>query len=410
MSGYVWSAAGTDIAHAPERARRAAPQWALAFRLAWRQLCAEPARLLAAITGVMFATILVLMQLGFRGALFTTATALPEALQAELFLIHPMTMALFRAEPLPRVRGFQALSVPAVTKVVPIYLAQTFWRNPVNGTHRAIQLIGFDAEDDVVKIAGLASLVPALHQPDNVAFDSLARPEFGDIKGLLARNGTLKVQLGNHEVQVVGTVRLGASFGADGNVVMSESTFRRAVPSTRASDPSVLALRLKSGADPLQVRDELTRLLPADVAVVTHAQLVQREHEYWDATTPIGVIFAFGSLLGIVVGMVIVYQILFTDVASHLRDYATLKAVGFTNGYLRQVVIGEALILAGLGFIPGVLASVILYRYAAGATYLTLDLTGQRCAWVFLMIVGMCLSASLLTLRKLNEADPAAIF
>ena len=96
MSGYVWSAARTDIAHAPERARRAAPKWALAFRLAWRQLCAEPARLLAAITGVMFATILVLMQLGFRGALFTTATALPEALQAELFLIHPMTMALFR--------------------------------------------------------------------------------------------------------------------------------------------------------------------------------------------------------------------------------------------------------------------------------------------------------------------------
>lgn len=410
MSGYAWSPAGTVVVHAPERARRAGPQWVLAFRLAWRQLCAEPPRLLAAITGVMFATILVLMQLGFRGALFATATALPEALQAELFLIHPMTMALFRAEPLPRVRGFQALSVPAVTKVVPIYLAQTFWRNPVNGTHRAIQLVGFDAEDGVVKIAGLAPLVPALNQPDNVAFDSLARPEFGDIKGLLARNGTLKVQLGNHEVQVVGTVRLGASFGADGNVVMSESTFRRAIPSMRASDPSVLALRLKPGADPVQVRDELMRLLPSDVSIVTHAQLVQREHEYWDATTPIGVIFAFGSLLGIVVGMVIVYQILFTDVASHLRDYATLKAVGFTNGYLRQVVIGEALILAGLGFVPGVLASMILYRYAAGATYLSLDLTGQRCAWVFLMILGMCVSASLLTLRKLNEADPAGIF
>jgi putative ABC transport system permease protein len=410
VSGYVWIAAGTEIVPAPARARRTAPQWVLAFRLAWRQLRAEPTRLLAAITGVMFATILVLMQLGFRGALFTTATALPEALQAELFLIHPMTMALFRAEPLPRVRGFQALSVPAITKVVPIYLAQTFWRNPVNGTHRAIQLIGLDAEDDVVRIAGLAPLVSALNQPDNVAFDSLARPEFGDIKGLLAHNGTIKVQLGNHEVQVVGTVRLGASFGADGNVVMSESTFRRAIPTTQASDPSVLALRLKPGADPMQVRDELTRLLPSDVAVVTHAQLVQREHDYWDATTPIGVIFAFGSLLGIVVGMVIVYQILFTDVASHLRDYATLKAVGFTNGYLREVVIGEALILAGLGFVPGVLASIILYRYAAGVTYLTLDLTAQRCAWVFLMILGMCISASLLTLRKLNEADPAAIF
>jgi len=424
VSGFAWNAAGllrkverrqlltpsADLVRSPGQIRCGVPQWVRAFRLAWRQLRAEPARLVAAIMGVMFATILVLMQLGFRGALFDTATALPQALQAELFLIHPMTMALFRAEPLPRVRGFQALSVPEVEKAVPIYLAQAFWRNPENGTHRAIQLIGFDAEDGAVKIAGLAPLVPLLKRADTVAFDALGRPEYGNIAGVLARKGTLKVQIGSHEVEVVGPVRLGASFGADGNVVMNETTFRRIIPATRASDASVLALRLKPGADPVRVQAELTRLLPPDVTVLTHAQLVQREHEYWDSATPIGVIFVFCSLLGIVVGMVIVYQILFTDIASHLREYATLKAMGFRNSYLSRVVIGEAVILAGLGFIPGTLGSAVLYRYAASATYLTLDLTGQRCAWVFLMILGMCVSAALLTLRKLRQADPAEVF
>jgi putative ABC transport system permease protein len=366
--------------------------------------------LVAAITGVMFATILVLMQLGFRGALFDTAIALPQALHAELFLINPLTMALFRAEPIPRVRGFQALSLPEVEKAVPIYLAQSFWRNPESGTHRAIQLIGFDAEDGAVKIAGLAPLVPLLKQTDTVAFDALARPEFGHIADLRARTGTLNVQIGSHEVQVVGTVRLGASFSADGSAVMSETTFHRVIPATPMSNASVIALRLQPGADPVRIRGELTRLLPPDVAILTHAQLVQREHEYWDATTPIGVIFAFGSLLGIVVGMVIVYQILFTDITSHLREYATLKAMGFRNLFLSQIVISEAVILGGFGFIPGAFGSAVLYHYAAGATYLDLDLTGQRCATVFCMILGMCVCAALLTLRKLRQADPAEVF
>jgi putative ABC transport system permease protein len=399
-----------DVVRSPGQTGHGVPHCLLAFRLAWRQLRSEPARLLAAVTGVMFATILVLMQLGFRGALFVTAAALPQALHAELFLLNPLTMALFRAEPVPRVRGFQALSVPEVEKAVPIYLAQSFWRNPENGTHRAIQLIGFDAEDGAVNIAGLAPLVPLLKRADAVAFDALARPEFGHITDLLARKSTLNVQIGSHEVQVVGTVRLGASFSADGSAVMNETTFRRIIPATPVSDASVIALRLKPGADPVSIRAELTRLLPPDVAVLTHAQLVQREHEYWDATTPIGVIFAFGSLLGIVVGMVIVYQILFTDIASHLREYATLKAMGYRNLYLSQVVISEAVILAGLGFIPGALASAVLYHYASGATYLDLDLTGQRCATVFCMILGMCVSAALLTLRKLRQAEPAEVF
>jgi putative ABC transport system permease protein len=382
----------------------------LPLRLAWRQLRAEPSRLLAAVAGVMFASILVLMQLGFRGALFETATALPQALRGELFLIHPLTQALFRAEPMPRARAFQALAVPEVEQAVPVYLTQSMWRNPTTGTHRTVQIISFNTEAGGIGIAGLSPLAEALKRQDAVAFDALSRPEFGDIVGLLARDGTVRAQLGNHMVDVVGTVKLGASFTADGSVVMNEDTLRRVAPGMRQSDTSLVALQLKPGADPEAVRLKLTKLLPHDVDAVTRAELMRREQLYWDAATPIGVIFLFGTLMGLTVGMVIVYQILFTDVANHLREYATLKAIGFSNFYLSQVVIGEALILGCLGFVPGALASVLLYRVAGNAAYLNLTLTIDRSLWVFLMIVGMCTAAGLLALRKLRQADPAEIF
>ena len=284
------------------------------------------------------------------------------------------------------------------------------WRNPTTGTHRTVQIIAFDTESGAVGIDGLAPLSDALKREDTVAFDALSRPEFGDIVGLLARDGGVKAQLGNRMVDVVGTVKLGASFTADGSVVMNEKTLWRVLPGMRPSDASVIALQLQSGADLQSVRAELVKALPHDVDVITRAELLRREQVYWDAATPIGVIFLFGTLMGLMVGTVIVYQILFTDVTNHLREYATLKAIGFSNLYLGKVVIGEACILGCLGFFPGLLASLLLYRVAGNAAYLNLVLTGERGVAVFLMIVGMCVAAGLLALRKLRHADPAEIF
>ena len=382
----------------------------LPFRLAWRQLRAERARLLSAIAGVMFACVLVFMQLGFRSALFDSATALPQALRGELFLIHPLTTALFRPESFPRVRAYQTLAIPEVSLAVPIYMTQSIWRNPVNGTHRAIQLIGFDTEAGAVSFPGLAPLIPALKRPDTIAFDWKSRPEFGPVGALLAANGPMKVQIGNREVEIVGTVALGASFGADGNAVMNETNFRRLAKDRKTSNIDLVALRLHDGADPLAVQQALTALLPGDVRVVTHAQLVAWERNYWETATPIGFIFAFGSLMGLIVGMVIVYQILFADVASHLAEYATLKAMGFSAGYLRLVVMGAAGILAGLGFVPGLLASIGLYDVVAKATLLPLRMEADRGVLVLALIFGMCAFAGLLAMRKLRDADPADMF
>ena len=383
----------------------------LPLRLAWRQLRAEKARLATAIAGVMFACVLVFMQLGFRAALFDSATSLISAMRGEVFLIHPMTQASFRPEPLPRVRASQALALPEVAQSVPIYMAQSTWRNPESGERRTIQLVGFDLEAGAMRFQGLERVADALKRPDTVAFDSRSRPEFGPVEALLAAGGgTLPVQISNRQVQVVGLVEIGASFGGDGNVIMSETNFRRLMPDRPFSNADLVAIRLRPGADPAAVRDRLAALLPADVTVLTQPELVAWELRYWETATPIGFIFTFGSLMGLIVGMVIVYQILFSDVAGHLREYATLKAIGYTNAYLGRVVLSAALLLAILGFIPGAIASALLYEVVGRATFLPLAMEWGRSLMIFGMIFGMCGLAGLLAMRKLRDADPADMF
>lgn len=382
----------------------------LALRLAWRQLRSGRAKLISALAGVLFACLLVFMQLGFRAALFESASNLAGAMQGELFLIHPLTQVLFRAEPIPRARAWQALGVDGVAQAVPIYLAQANWRNPQTGTRRAIQMIGFDPKVGALDFPGLAAVADALTAPDTAAFDRRGRPEFGAVPQLFAQSGPFEAQIGDRRITVVGLVEVGASFAADGNVVMSEINIRRIAKDKEAAKTDLIALRLKPGADLATTRRQLAAILPHDVTILAQPELVAWERRYWEEGTPIGFIFAFGSLMGLVVGMVIVYQILFSDIANHLREYATLKAMGYSNAYLRQVVLGAALILAVLGFLPGLLAAIGLYDMVAHATLLPLRMEWARAVSVFAMIFAMCIGAGLLAMRKLVEANPADMF
>ncbi|WP_240790155.1 ABC transporter permease DevC [Roseomonas sp. HF4] len=396
----------------PPRARGPglAARFGLPARLAWRQLRAERSRLASAMAGVMFAAVLVFMQLGFRSALFDSATALLGAMRAEIFLMHPLTTASFRPEPLPRVRAHQALALPEVAQAVPVYLAQASWRNPEDGSRRAIQLIGFDVEARAMEFEGLGDIASALRRVDAVGFDMRSRPEFGDVARILAERGPFEVQVGNRMVEVVGLVSIGPSFGADGNIVTSEVNFRRMVRERLPSNTDLVAIRLRPGADVAAAKARLREIMPPDVVVLTQAELVAHERNYWETATPIGFIFSFGSAMGLIVGMVIVYQILFSDIANHLREYATLKAIGYSNGYLSRVVMAAALILAVIGFIPGALLSAWLYNVVGGATFLPLEMTAERAIMVFGLIFGMCAAAGLLAMRKLRDASPADMF
>ncbi|MFH5923454.1 ABC transporter permease DevC [Roseomonas xinghualingensis] len=382
----------------------------LALRLAWRQLWSEKARLASAIAGVMFACVLVFTQLGFRAALFESATTLIGSMRADLFLMSPMTLASFRPEPMPRVRVSQALGVEQVQAAVPVYLTQSSFRNPETGRRRTIQLIGFDVDAGVLDLPGLAPLRDALKQPDSFAFDTRSRPEFGPVGKMFEERGAFPAQIGNRDMRMVGTISMGTSFGADGNAVMSELNFQRVVKQRPGTMVDLAAIRLKPGADLREAQAALRAIMPPDVSVMTQAELRAHERDYWEKGTPIGFIFTFGSLMGLIVGMVIVYQILFSDIAGHLKEYATLKAMGYSNGHLSRVVLGAAVILAFAGFVPGAIASSVLYSVVTDATFLPLHMTTGRAFAVFGMIFGMCAGAGLLAMRKLRDANPADMF
>jgi len=146
------------------------------------------------------------------------------------------------------------------------------------------------------------------------------------------------------------------------------------------------------------------------VLALTKADALQRDVEYWDAGTPVSVVVGIGMLMGFVVGIVICYQILYTEIADHLPQFATLRAMGFSRRYLMAVVLCEAVLLALVAFAPSLLMGQILYGVLASASGLLLKLTLPRITFVLTLTLAMCASAGLLALRRVLQADPAELF
>ena len=169
-------------------------------------------------------------------------------------------------------------------------------------------------------------------------------------------------------------------------------------------------IKLKEGANPLAVRARLQAILPKDVLVLTRDELLNREQKYWAENTPIGFVFRVGLIMGLIVGSVVVYQILYSDVSDHLAEYATLKAMGYSDRFLFGIVIQESLILSILGFLPGLALSQVVYVIAYRATLLPLHMDLTRVGIVYLLTAGMCAFSGALAMRRLRMADPAEIF
>ncbi len=381
-----------------------------ALRLSWRQLTHDKVRLLTAIAGVLFAAVLVFMQRGFEDALYDSATAIQLKTRGDLFLVHRQSEALWRTTNFTRRRLAQALALPEALGTSALYVGQAAWKNPWNRTNRTILVLGFDPDDPLLMLPELTAARALLTQPDVCLFDRYSRPEFGPVAQALAGGGTLHVEVNNRRIAVAGVVQLGASFAADGNLITSDRNFLRLFPGRSESAIDVGVVRLRPGADVAAARQRLATLLPEDVMVLDYPGYVAWEKRYWQSGSPIGFIFTFGTLMGLAIGMVIVYQILFTDITNHLPEYATLKAMGYTDAYFLWVVFGTSAVLAILGYIPGLLLALGLYQLTENATFLPMNLYASKAAAVFALILAMCVAAGALATRKLRAANPADIF
>ncbi len=384
-----------------------------AIPLAWLQLKRETIRLLIALAGIGFAVILMFIQLGFRDALFDSAVRLHQTFQGDIFLISPQSTALIAMRSFSQRRLYQALGYEGVATISPIYLDFALWKNPENRSTRSILVVGISPEEPVFDIPGVVQNLDQIRLPDVVLFDDASRAEFGPIPERFHSGQVVSTEVGGRKVTVGGLFSMGASFGADGNLVTSDLNFLRIFDRRSRGLIDIGLVKLKPDANReaiLQAMRQDIQNQTEDVRILSKEELIAYEQNYWKSSTAIGFIFGLGTAIGFVVGTVIVYQILYTDVTDHLAEYATLKAMGYKSTYLLSVVFQEALILSFLGYIPGFFLSLGLYNMTRNATALPIAMTFERAILVFFLAVIMCVLSGAIAVRKVQDADPADIF
>ena len=378
--------------------------------LAWLQLSRQKIRLMVAIAGIGFADILMFMQLGFRDALFDSAVTLHKNLEGDIFLISPQSTALIAMKSFPHRRLYQALGFKGVKSISPVYLELALWKNPETRGTRSIMALGFNPTDSILNVPGVKENLDNIKLADVVLFDQASRPEFGPIAKWFKEGKEVYTEVKGRRIKVGGLFTLGASFGADGNMITSDTNFLSLFSQRDKGLIDIGIVKLEAGVSVESVLANMRQSLPQDVRILSKEEFIQVEKHYWQTSTSIGFVFTLGTIMGFIVGIVIVYQILYTDVDDHLPEYATLKAMGYKNSYLLMVVFQEALMLAAVGYVPGFIVASGLYSLTRNATSLPMGMDFAKTTTVLTLTIVMCSVSGAIAVRKLQAADPADIF
>ena len=378
--------------------------------LALLQLTHNKNRFLVTIAGVTFAVILMFMQLGFKEALYEDATTIHKSLKADLILLSPKSVNFFANSSFPLRRLYDAMEVPGVASANPFYIGGGQWKNPQNASSRDISILAFDPDKPALNLPGVTQNLDTVRRRGVVLFDSLSRSEYGPVAEQLARGKVVTTEVSGRRLRVEGSFALGGGvMTADGLLICNDLNFQRITGHSLAQIDLGL-ISTAPNAELQQVKQQLTNNLPQDVKVMTKQEFIDFEQDYWKNSSPIGFIFSIGTAMGFFIGAVIVYQILYTDVTNHLAEYATLKAIGYKNIYFIRVVLEEALLLGTLGFIPGLIISVILYDITKNAARLPMTTNLAQIILILGLTIVMCAVSGAIAVRKLNDADPADIF
>lgn len=359
-------------------------------------------RLLASIGGVTFALLLMLIQVGFRNALLDSALELLRQMDADIVVMNKEKHPFLARVRMPKERMFQAQSVQGIVDARPVWVGLGQWKNLETGTLHPIRVIGFDPNQKTFLIDEVDQQRGLLDRRRTALIDERSRSSYGYV-------GRGKAQVNRREVNIVGTFPLGTDFEVDGTLLVSDETYFSIIR-TWQTEIEMALLHVVPGADIDEAVEALNQTLPTDVRAYSKAQLIERDLEYWRRGTPISVILLVGVVLGFAVGVVICYQILYTEVLDHLAEFATLKAIGYSDRYIQLVVIVQALSLSMMGFFPAVAIGWLGLTLLAVMSGLPAGVGMGDAVNVGLLSLGMCSLAGVLALRKVRLLDPAELF
>ena len=380
--------------------------------LARRNLLANTPRLIRSVSGIAFAVLLMIVEVGFRDGFVESMLMNVRALDGDIMLISSAKYQVDRISPFSRRQLYQARAVPGVASAAPLYIERfrPIWKNPQDKRLYRITAYGLDPDQPVFLFPDLAAKHEALRQPDTVMVDRRVRSFLGE-----AKEGT-ETELARRHITVVGTFELGPDFFSDGNVIMSDRNFfkffgmRVGVKDTDLPDIEIGAVKVLPQFEVADVKASLRAALPPNVAVLTKPELVNEEKAYNAKVSPVGPIFNIGTIIGLAVGMMISYQILFSELSDQRSQYATLKAMGYRNHYLVKVVLQQAVFYALIGYVPAWILSFLALRAIGEIALLPLGITFALTMTTLAMTVVMCTLSALIAVRRVISADPAELF
>lgn len=391
-------------------------RWEGRTPLAWRNLVGRGGKLLLASAGIGFAVFLMFMQIGFRNALFDNTVQLARLLKADFFLVSPARYNLPSEQRFDRLWLDRARAVEGVQRIVPVYIERSITQLRVVGNKsRSIRAVGIPLEPGVVEPAEWQPLLAMLSDGRTALLDRRTKPSYGFARGDVQSLRQQEVELSGKQLRIIDQISIGTDFVHDGTLMFSDRAMAHYFPMRNpGGDPLQLVdlglVQLAEGADLGKVRRALQSLTGSRLDVLSRSQIIAREIHFWATATPIGIIFTIGTLMGLVVGVIICYQILFTEINDHMAEFATLKAMGYRNNYFFGLILKQALYLTLFGFLPGLLATLGAFAILGESTGLVMRMTAGRMALVFGLTLVMCLTSGLIALRKLIQTDPASLF
>jgi putative ABC transport system permease protein len=370
--------------------------------LAFRNLFHDRIRLAVTLVGILFSIVLVAVQLGVYLGCSRDITAIIDNAKGELWIT---TFGAKSFEDggtqLTQNERHQALATPGVKSVAPVFSAFAEWRKPAGGSTRVV-VVGADAED-----GGIApfNLIEGnwtdIRAPEGIAVDKSYLEDLG-ITGV---GSTAQIAQGRVRVRALtNEIR---SFTQSPYVFMPIDRARALLgaPSTMTSFHLV---KLEDGADVEAVRNSLKKRLET-AEVLTKAEFLNRSLTQWLFNTGAGAALIGGALLGTLVGTVIVAQTLYSSTKDHINEFATLRALGSSAGYIYQVILAQAAMSALLGYALGI-SIAMLIGYAAQGTALPIMMTPTLAIGLLGLTLFMCAISAISAIFKVTKIDPATVF
>ncbi|MEE4346338.1 MAG: FtsX-like permease family protein [Paracoccaceae bacterium] len=377
--------------------------------IGWLQLTHNRTRFAAALAGVAFANVLVFVQLGIMNSMGAATLRPYDFFVADVMISASDANALSEGGNVARQWLLQAMADPDVADGTGLFIANVPWDRAARDI--SLTTFGIDPAKPGFLSPAITGEVNLLQVQDAAILDRLARGLAKDEAAAIRPQSPLSFETQGRTLTAYATFAGGGGFGGDGYMMVSDQTFLSLFPARSSGAPDHILLALRPGADAVQVIARLKTLISdSSLRIRSYADAAQEDLRYQQTRRPTGIIFGFGVLIGVLVGLVIVYQVLSTDVADHLREYATFKAMGYGPRFFLGIVLEEALVLGIMGFLPGLVVGTAILTLMGAITTLPLVMTPSMAITVFLgTIVFSALSGAIAT-RRLAAADPADLF